>query len=162
MAKEAKELKKKPEKPKETTPEFIASIAIVLVTGLFIITFTLQAFEIPSSSMENTLLIGDHVFVDRMILAPKTKFVGPLIPYRNPKRGDIVVFMSPAQPGLYLVKRLIAVPGDHLHLQDGVVYINGEPQKEPYVVRDGTYMPYRDNFPAIPPTEMEGLLRNGT
>src|SRR3954469_22662092 len=152
--------KKKPEeaKKKETTVEFLASIAIVLVTGLFIITFTLQAFEIPSSSMENTLLIGDHVFVDRMILAPKTKAVGPLIPYRNPKRGDIVVFMSPAQPGLYLVKRLIAAPGDRLHLRDGVVYINGEPQNEQrYVVRDGSYQPYRDNFPAIPPSEMEGL-----
>jgi signal peptidase I len=158
LAKEIiKEKSKKPEKPKETTAEFIASIAIVLVTGLFIITFTLQAFEIPSSSMENTLLIGDHVFVDRMMLAPKTKAVGPLIPYRNPKRGDIVVFMSPAQPGLYLVKRLIAAPGDRLHLRDGVVYVNDEPQKEPYVVRDGSYQPYRDNFPAIPPSEMEGL-----
>src|SRR5208337_4360158 len=67
-------------KPKETTPEFIASIAAVLVTGLFIITFTLQAFVIPSSSMENTLLIGDHVFVDRMMLAPKANWIGPLIP----------------------------------------------------------------------------------
>ncbi len=62
----------KPEKPKETTPEFIASLASVLVVGLFIITFCLQAFEIPSSSMENTLLIGDHVFVDRVRLAPAT------------------------------------------------------------------------------------------
>ena len=70
-----------PEKPKETMAEFIASLAIVLVTGLFIITFTLQAFTIPSSSIENTLLIGDHVFVDRMLLAPDTKWVGKLIPY---------------------------------------------------------------------------------
>ena len=66
-----------PKKSKETTPEFIASIAAVLVTGLFIITFTLQAFVIPSSSMEDTLLIGDHVFVDRMMLAPRSKWVGP-------------------------------------------------------------------------------------
>src|SRR6516225_11355519 len=83
---------KKAQKPKETTSEFIASIAVVLVTGLFIITFTLQAFEIPSSSMENTLLIGDHVFVDRMMLAPKTNWIGPLIPYREPRHGDIFVF----------------------------------------------------------------------
>jgi signal peptidase I len=157
LAKETKEQQKRPEKPKETTPEFIASIAIVLVTGLFIITFTLQAFEIPSSSMENTLLIGDHVFVDRMMLAPRTKWAGPLIPYRNPKRGDIVVFMSPAQPGLYLVKRLIAAPGDRLHLRDGVVYVNGEAQKEPYVKRVGGYLGYRDEFPAIPPSEADGL-----
>ena len=94
----------KAEKPKETTSEFIASIAVVLVTGLFIITFTLQAFEIPSSSMENTLLIGDHVFVDRMIFAPLSKWIGPLVHYRNPQHGDIMVFISPAQPGLFVTE----------------------------------------------------------
>lgn len=151
--KEAKQKKKKPEKPKETTPEFIASIAIVLVTGLFIITFTLQAFEIPSSSMENTLLIGDHVFVDRMMLAPRTSGLGPLLPYRTPQRGDIVVFLSPAEPGLYVVKRLVGIPGDRLHLRDGSLYRNGEPVHEPYVIHNGSYNPYRDNFPAIPATE---------
>ena len=113
-------------KPKETTSEFIASIAVVLVTGLFIITFALQAFVIPSSSMENTLLIGDHVFVDRINLAPKSNWVGPLIPYRHPRHDDIFVFISPAEPGLYVVKRVIGVPGDHIKLQDGVVYRNGE------------------------------------
>src|ERR1700760_3149019 len=87
----------KPEKHKETTPEFIASIAVVLVTGLFIITFILQAFEIPSSSMENTLLIGDHVFVNRVQFAPSTKWIGPLIPYRDVHFRDIVVFLSPAE-----------------------------------------------------------------
>src|SRR5947207_2798610 len=69
----------KPPKKKETTLEFIASMALVLVTGLFIITFNLQAFEIPSSSMENTLLIGDHVFVDRVSYAPRTPWM-PLVP----------------------------------------------------------------------------------
>src|SRR5271165_2369385 len=83
-------------KPKETTPEFIASMAVVLVTGLFIITFVLQAFEIPSSSMENTLLIGDHVFVNRILFAPVTKWIRPLT-YRDPHHGDIIVFISPAQ-----------------------------------------------------------------
>ena len=65
------------EKPKETTVEFLASLAAVLVTGLFIITFVMQAFEIPSSSMENTLLIGDHVFVNRIQFAPKSSWAGP-------------------------------------------------------------------------------------
>ena len=83
----------------------------MLVTGLFIITFVLQAFEIPSSSMENTLLIGDHVFVNRVQFAPATHWIGPLIPYRDIQRGDIVVFLSPAEPGLYVVKRIIGVPG---------------------------------------------------
>ena len=147
----------KAEKPKETTSEFIASIAVVLVTGLFIITFTLQAFEIPSSSMENTLLIGDHVFVDRMIFAPKTNWIGPLVDYRNPRHGDIMVFISPAQPGLYVVKRVIGTPGDRIHLQDGVVYRNGEKLDEPYVIRRGDYNGYRDNFPTVPPSPYEDV-----
>jgi len=141
-----------PERPKETTPEFIASLASVLVVGLFIITFCLQAFEIPSSSMENTLLIGDHVFVDRVRLAPPTKWM-PLIPYRNVRHNDIVVFLSPAEPGLYVVKRIIGLPGDRLHLRDGVVYRNGQRLEEPYVIHNGSVDPYRDNFPALPPSE---------
>jgi len=146
-----------PEKQKETTPEFIASIAIVLVTGLFIITFTLQAFTIPSSSMENTLLIGDHLFVDRILLAPATKWIGKLIPYRTPRHGDVFVFISPAQPGLYIVKRVMGLPGDRLHLQDGAVYRNGERLNEPYVVRKGDYVPYRDNFPNVPVSDYEDV-----
>ncbi len=147
----------KPQKPKETTPEFIASIAAVLVTGLFIITFTLQAFVIPSSSMENTLLIGDHVFVDRMTFAPKSNWIGPLIPYRHPKHDDVFVFVSPVEPGLYVVKRVIGVPGDHIRLQDGVVYRNGERLDPPFVIRDGTYSAYRDNFPTVPATDYDGV-----
>src|SRR5512140_3082474 len=121
------------EKPKETTVEFLASLAAVLVTGLFIITFVLQAFEIPSSSMENTLLIGDHVFVDRIAYAPPAQWF-PIVPYRDVGRGDIVVFLSPAEAGLFVVKRIIGVPGDHIHLKDGVVYLNGVAQNEAYVI----------------------------
>ena len=148
----AKKDSPKPEKKRETTPEFIASVALVLVVGLFIITFNLQAFEIPSSSMENTLLIGDHVFVDRVTLAPRTGWTGPLIPYRQVHHGDIVVFLSPAEPGLYVVKRIIGIPGDRIHLRDGVVYRNGERLDEPYVLPLANYNDYRDNFPAVPPT----------
>ena len=147
----------KPARPKETTPEFIASIAAVLVTGLFIITFVLQAFVIPSSSMENTLLIGDHVFVDRMMLAPKSNWVGPLVPYRHPKHDDIFVFVSPVEPGLYVVKRVIGVPGDRIKLVDGMVYRNGEKLDQPFVIHGGPYNGYRDNFPAVPPTDYDGV-----
>jgi signal peptidase I len=143
------------EKQSETTVEFLASLAAVLVTGLFIITFILQAFEIPSSSMEDTLLIGDHVFVNREQFAPKTKWMGPLLPYRDIRRDDIVVFLSPAEPGLYVVKRIIGIPGDRIHLRDGVVYRNGEKLTPSYVMHKGPlfYDPYRDNFPAIPPSD---------
>src|SRR5947209_9660747 len=148
----------KPEKKKESTLEFISSIAVVLVVGLFIITFNLQAFEIPSSSMEQTLLIGDHVFVDRVSFAPKTSYLGALEPYRTPRRGDIVVFLSLTDPGMYIVKRIIGVPGDRIHLRDGAVYRNGQKLDEPYVwhcARAGkcaypAYEAYRDNFPSVP------------
>src|SRR5438309_9693184 len=140
-----------PEKPKETTMEFISSMAAVLVSGLFIITFIMQAFEIPSKSMVNTLLVGDHLFVDRVRFAPKTNWIKTLLPYRRIGRGDIIVFLSPQQPGLYLVKRVRGVPGDRLHLRDGKLYVNGQLQDEPFVVRDGTSDAYRDNFPNVPP-----------
>ncbi len=132
--------------------EFIASMSVVLVVGLFIITFCLQAFEIPSSSMEDTLLVGDHVFVDRDTMGPKTRWM-PLIPYHRVRHGDIVVFLSPAEPGLYVVKRIIGQPGDRIHLRDGAVYRNGQKLDEPYVLHNGSYNPYRDNFPAVPPSE---------
>jgi signal peptidase I len=156
----AKKETKQPEKQRETTVEFLASLAAVLVTGLFIITFIVQAFEIPSSSMENTLLIGDHVFVNREQFAPPSKWLGPLLPYREPRRGDIVVFLSPAEPGLYVVKRIIGVPGDHIHLRDAAVYRNGQKLDEPYVIHSSpdSFNPYRDNFPAVAPTEYNNLF----
>ena len=145
----------KQEKQKETLAESIAGFAAVFVSGLFIITFIIPHFEIPSSSMERTLLIGDHVFVDR--LTPTGKgFPGPLMPYRNIHRGDIAVFVSPAEPGLYLVKRIVGVPGDHIHLVDRNVFLNGVEQKEPYVYYDVNspyHAPdeYRDDFPSASP-----------
>jgi len=157
----ANKVDSQPDKPRETTMEFLASLAAVLVTGLFIITFVLQAFEIPSSSMENTLLIGDHVFVNREQFAPPTRWMGPLLPYRSIRHGDVVVFLSPAEPGLYVVKRIMGTPGDHIHLRDGVVYRNGERLEEPYVIHQGmAYNPYRDNFPAVPPSEFNNVAPN--
>jgi signal peptidase I len=151
------------QKPRETTVEFLASLAGVLVTGLFIITFILQAFEIPSSSMEDTLLIGDHVFVNREQFAAPTHWMGPLMPYRDVQHGEIAVFMSPEQPGLFLVKRIMGIPGDRIHLRDGFVYRNGAKLVEPYVRHKDTqtenddryrdYREYRDNFPAVLPSE---------
>jgi signal peptidase I len=142
----------KPEKKKESLPESIAGIAAVLVSGLFIITFIVQAFEIPSESMVKTLLVGDHVFVDRLSPTSKASYVGPFLPYREIKHGDIIVFLHPKEPGMYVVKRIIGVPGDRIHLQDGKVYRNGEALNEPYVIHSGpSYSPYRDQFPAVAP-----------
>ena len=141
------------EKPKETPLEFFPSVAGVLLTGVFIITFVVQAFAIPSRSMEATLLVGDHVFVDRVGFAPKSSWLGPFGPYRDIRRGDTVVFVSPQTPGLYIVKRIIAVPGGRIHLRQGVVYRNGERLEEPYILHDADHLSdaYRNDFPAVPP-----------
>ena len=151
------------EKPKETTVEFLSSLAAVLVTGLFITTFVVQAFEIPSSSMEETLLIGDHVFVNRIQFAPRSSWLGPLLPYRDVRFQDIVVFLhpDPAQAGIYVVKRIIGVPGDHIHLRNGVVYRNGVALNELYVLHDAdTFDPYRNEFPSVPATDDGNMSAN--
>lgn len=156
MAKKEKDIKtSREEKPRETTVEFLSSLAEVLVTGLFIITFVLQAFAIPSGSMEDTLLIGDHLFVNREQFSAPTHWMGPLMPYRDVHRNEIAVFLSPEQPGLFLVKRIVGVPGDRIHLRNGVAYRNGEKLVEPYALHKlGNFDPYRDNFPAVPPLEI--------
>jgi len=139
-------------KPHETQVEFLASLAVTLVMVLFIMTFVGQTFAIPSSSMENTLLIGDHLFVNRLGFAPRTSWMGPLLPYREIRRGDVIVFLSPAEENKHLVKRVIGIPGDRIHLRQGIVYRNGERLNEAYVIhtRPGDNDPYRDEFPAAP------------
>jgi signal peptidase I len=142
----------------ETPFEALASICSVLVIGLFILTFLAQNFVIPSGSMEKTLLVGDHLVVDRITIAPRSSWM-PLVHYREPNRGDVVVFLGPGQPDVFLVKRLIGVPGDHIHLRNGVVILNGVAQNEPYAApwpQDVNY-PYIDDFPSIPPSEAGGV-----
>lgn len=155
------------ERVEETPFEAIASICSVLVVGLFILTFIAQNFVIPSGSMENTLLVGDHLVVDRVTLAPPAKWIEPLVYYREPKRGDVVVFIKPVpEPQLdaagnpqyfFLVKRLIGVPGDHIHLRNGIVIINGVAQAPPkHGIEDSVPTideQFLDNFPAIPPAD---------
>ena len=135
-------------KQEETPLEVIASTAATLVIVMFIFAFNLQAFAIPTGSMEKTLLIGDHVFVDRISFAPPGS--GPhLLPYRSIRRGDIVVFYKPGEPDLHLVKRVVGIPGDHIRLAAGVLYVNGVAQPEPYVEHSiGDYNPFRDDFPS--------------
>ena len=142
---------------KETALESLSSICTVLAVGLFVMTFIFQNFEIPSASMEKTLLIGDHVLVDRITLAPPTKWA-PFVHYRDVRRGDIIVFLKPhpETPDLYLVKRCVGLPGDRIHLEHGVLYVNGVRQNEPYagMPRDDgdpedAYIPYRDDFPRV-------------
>ena len=153
------------QEPHETPLEALASICTVLVVGLFAMAFIFQNFEIPSASMEKTLLIGDHVVVDRSTLAPPTRWA-PFVHFRPVQHGDIIVFLkpNPESPDLILVKRAIGLPGDHIHLEHGIVFVNGVRQNEPYAAMptdDGNfqhaYQPYRDDFPAVPPSPEEQL-----
>jgi signal peptidase I len=161
---------KEQERVDETPYEFIASSCSILVIGLFILTFLGQNFVIPSGSMEKTLLIGDHLAVDRITLAPPARWM-PLLRYREPRRGDIAVFIKPViDPTLdldssgfpthsILVKRLIGVPGDRIRLHDGVVFINGvaqAPPPESINPAPDNLDPYRDDFPAYPPMPQPG------
>jgi len=129
----SEETKQGDEKPRETQVEFLASLAVTLVMVLFIMTFVGQTFAIPSSSMEDTLLIGDHLFVNRLGFAPRSSWLGPLLPYRAIHRGDIIVFLSPIEANLHLVKRVIGIPGDKVEVFLGHVYINGRELHEPYI-----------------------------
>ncbi len=143
----------------ETPLEAVASMAVVLVVGLFLFGFVFQNFMIPSGSMKNTLLVGDHVVVDRITFSPPTRWA-PFVHYRPVERGDIIVFLKPhpGHPDFILVKRAVAVAGDHLHLEHGRVYVNGIAQPQPFAVGpdDGNpshaYEPYRDDFPRVTPS----------
>src|ERR1700743_3438183 len=104
--------------PQETRAEGFASTCGVLAVGLFVLTFVFQNFVIPSSSMASTLLVGDHVVVERETLAPPASWA-PFVHYREIHRGDVIVFYKPiAEPDghhIFLVKRVIGLPGDHIH-----------------------------------------------
>lgn len=122
-------------------------LAGTMVIAIFAITFALQAFQIPSQSMENTLLIGDYLLVDKVHFAPQGAW-GKVEPYTPIKRGDIVVFRFPLNPSQHFVKRVIGLPGDHIYLVDKRVYVNGRPLRELYVTyRERGRDDYRDNFP---------------
>src|ERR1039457_115851 len=144
------------DKVEETPYEFVASMCSLLVVGLFILTFLGQNFVIPSGSMENTLLVGDHLVVDRITLAPAARWM-PLVHYREPQRNDIVVFLKPVADEngnyLFLVKRLIGVPGDHIHLLNGIVIINDQAQDQPHAERTTpeNHTDFLDEFPSVSP-----------
>src|ERR1700679_2127262 len=99
-----------------------------------------QPFVIPTSSMHNTLLTGDHLIVDKLAYAPSDAFSKHLLPYEDVQRGDIIVFLHPATPNEDLVKRCIGVPGDHIKMYNKQVYINGKLLKEPYVIHQNDFL----------------------
>ncbi len=125
----------------------IAEWAVPILLLLFGTTTLAEAFVIPTGSMQDTLLIGDHLLVDKLGYAPAGPISRHFLPYQNPKHGDIIIFRYPADVRETLVKRLIGTPGDRLKIVHGVVYRNGARLNEPYVYHKYAYDPALDNFP---------------
>src|SRR5690349_7744344 len=136
----------KPEEHRDETTlsEYLESLLVTVILALFGTTFIVQAFKIPSASMEGTLLIGDHLLVNKFIFEGSGAWYEKVLPYRPLERGDIIVFKYPYADHQHFVKRVIGLPGDRLKLVDQSMYVNGKLLNEPYVVHDQT-APY-DNF----------------
>jgi signal peptidase I len=115
--------------------EWVKSILVALVVWFFLRTFLVEAFRIPSGSMENTLLVGDFLFVNKAVFGAEVPLLHKTLPaVREPHRGDILVFDSVEEPGLKVVKRLVGLPGDTLAMEHGALYRDGRPVDEPYVL----------------------------
>ena len=126
----------------------LRSLLTIIVIALFVLTFLVQPFRIPSESMERTLLVGDFLLVNKAVYGPAGGWRW-LLPYEPVKRGDVIVFHFPLDPSDHVVKRVVGVPGDRVRLQNGVVCINGQKQSEPYAIFEGSYQDsFRDQFPA--------------
>jgi signal peptidase I len=119
---------------KSVIREYFESIVIAVILALFVRTWVVQAFKIPTGSMENNLLIGDHLLVNKFIFGPTPLAIGrAVLPVRAPRRGDVVVFKYPDEPDRDFIKRIIGLPGETVELRNKKVYINGQPLDEPYV-----------------------------
>jgi signal peptidase I len=127
---------------------FVGEWVVTFVFLLFGTTNLLQAFVIPTSSMENTLLIGDHVLVDKLTYSPPDSTAHHVLPYHDIRRGDIIVFNYPLDIKEHYVKRAIGLPGDRIRLENKQLILNGKAVAEPYTVHEPGSDPYRDNFPA--------------
>jgi signal peptidase I len=117
---------------KSTVREYFESIVITAIIALFAMTFVIQAYKIPTGSMETNLLIGDHLLVNKYVYGLNSGFLSKLLPFKEPKRGDVIVFKFPNNPEVAYVKRLIGLPGDKLEMIGHTIYINGQPLKEDY------------------------------
>jgi len=132
---------------KSTIREYYEALLIAVIFVNFARIFAFQAFKIPTGSMEDNLKVGDHIIVNKFIYGPGTT-LGGMLPLREIRRGDIIVFRYPLQPDTDFVKRVIGLPGDTVEVHDKVVSVNGKPLVEPYVIHvDPTVYPPRPQLP---------------
>lgn len=136
---------------KSTFREYLESVLIAALLALFIRTFVFQAFKIPTGSMEPNLLVGDHILVNKFIYGAGGDSDGLLVlPEREIRRGDVVVFRAPEEPDKDFIKRVVAIGGDRVEVRDGIVYVNDAPVDEPFAHHASSY--HKDYGPAmIPP-----------
>jgi signal peptidase I len=150
---------------KSSTRDTFESLVITVILAVFGTTFVLQAFKIPTGSMETTLLIGDHLIVNKFAFADQPGWLRHVLPYRDLHRGDVLVFKFPGspedqtEPGEHFVKRVIGLPGDHIRIANRQVFVNGQLLNEPFVHHTAIGEPRPgDDFP---PPESE-FIRGGT
>ncbi len=138
------------------------SLVVTVILAVFGTTFVVQAFKIPTGSMKNTLLVGDHLLVNKFCFADEPGWIRHILPYRKVHHDDILVFKYPSteaqqEPGTHFVKRVIGLPGDHIRIVNRKVYVNGVLQKEPYVRNTFPDEPRPgDNFPPPPGVYLPG------
>ena len=139
---------------KSTAREYFESLVITVILALFGTTFIVQAFKIPTPSMEDNLLVGDHLLVNKFVFGSQGSMLDAVLPFKEINRGDVIVFKYPKDLSKHYVKRAIGLPGDHVRIADKQVFVNGEPLDEPYKIHKsppGSYAdPFRDFFPPKP------------
>ncbi|HTS11508.1 MAG TPA: signal peptidase I [Candidatus Limnocylindrales bacterium] len=128
--------------------DYLESLLVTILIALFGMTFVVQAFKIPSQSMEPTLLVGDQLLVNKFIFGGNGAWYEKLLPYRPIRRGDVIVFKFPFDDHPHYVKRVIGVSGDHIRIVNQQVFVNGQLMREPYVIHDPSAEdPFGANFP---------------
>jgi signal peptidase I len=143
---------------RDSLVDFLESLLVTILLVLFGTTFVVQAFKIPSQSMEPTLLVGDHLLVNKFIFEGSGAWYEKLLPYRSVRRGDIIVFRFPYDDHAHYVKRVIGLPGEHLRIRSRQLYINESPVAEPYAYHDlAAYDPMSENFPPADHFAARGL-----
>lgn len=139
---------------KSTAREYFESLVVTVVLALFGITFVVQAFKIPTPSMENNLLVGDHLLVNKFVFGTQGSWFDAVLPFRGVDRGDVIVFRYPQDPTKHYVKRVVGLPGHRLRIVSKQVYVDGVALDEPYkmhIAPEGAYRdPFRDDFPPPP------------
>ena len=135
---------------KNLVRDYLDAAVVAVILSLFVRTFLFEAFRIPTPSMETSLMVGDHIIVDKFALGPRLDFEGGILPIRDIRRGDVVVFKFDGEPEKDYVKRVMGLPGDEVKVDNKALYVNGKPVVEPYVHHeDKAVIPERDFLPPV-------------